>query len=70
MMGDSPCQLAQGFPFFMGCRDIQEDQFISTLGSVTGSQLNGITCIPKIDKVCSLYSSAIPYIQTGNDSFG
>src|ERR1051326_7721023 len=69
MMSDPVHQFTQCLSFFNRCRDIEEYQFVRTLPCIKSSQLNRVTCIPKVYKIGSLDGAAVFYIKTWYDSF-
>ena len=53
----------------MGCRNIQEHDFVRTLLIIHRGAFHRIAYIFDPDKIDSLHDPSVPYIQTRNDSF-
>src|SRR5688500_13330149 len=68
-MRDSVHERAKGFSFFVSCGDIKKHQFVGALQRIECTKFYGVTRIPDIFKVYSLYGSSVFDIKTGYDSF-
>lgn len=63
------CKLCQGLPLLMRSGNVQEDQLISALTTVSCSQFYRVAGITQVDKVDAFDGAPVFDIEAGNDAF-
>src|SRR5687767_4105766 len=65
-----PDNRRESFALFIGCRNVQEHQLVSTLLCIGRCKLNRVASIADVHKIDAFHSSPILNVEARYDSFG
>ena len=70
LIGGARDDVQNDLAVLVGGRDVEEAEFVRAFAIVHAGDLNGVTCIPKLQKSYALDDASGLNIKAGYDSFG